>query len=130
MKITFEWLPAYVSLTTGGDRHESSVEFKKTLFDMMPSITLFMARFLFNCDLRGKLGMVKVPCYIIRTGMDLCVPGCVTTFLKENLGGPSTIHILSVDGHLPHLSAPNETAQAILRGLEWRWDEPSTSKTS
>ncbi|KAF2309648.1 hypothetical protein GH714_004449 [Hevea brasiliensis] len=70
-----------------------------------------------NSDLRGILGLVKVPCCIIQTAKDVSVPASVAEYLKTHLGGRSTVEILRTEGHLPHLSAPALLAQVIRRAL-------------
>lgn len=71
----------------------------------------------FKCDFRGVLGLVKVPCCIIQTTKDMSVPTSVVTYMKNHLGGKSTVIILNSEGHLPHLSAPTLLAQALRRAL-------------
>ncbi|MCI80164.1 sigma factor sigB regulation protein rsbQ, partial [Trifolium medium] len=37
----------------------------------------------------------------------MSVPAAVATYMKEHLGGKSTVQWLDTEGHLPHLSAPS-----------------------
>ncbi|MCD7460872.1 DASH complex subunit dad2 [Datura stramonium] len=37
-------------------------------------------------DMRGVLGLVKVPCHIFQTARDHSVPASVATYLKNHLG--------------------------------------------
>ncbi|CAA0840713.1 Probable strigolactone esterase D14 homolog [Striga hermonthica] len=84
---------------------------------MRPDITLFVSRMVFNSDLRGVLGLVTVPCSVLQTSKDHSVPESMAAYLKENLGGRTTVHMLDIEGHLPHLSAPNLLAQELRRAL-------------
>lgn len=111
------WVNGFAPLAVGADVPAAVREFSRTLFNMRPDITLYVSRVVFNSDLRGVLGLVKVPCSIIQTARDVSVPMSVATYLKNHLGGRSTVHILDVEGHLPHLSAPNLLAEEIRLAL-------------
>ncbi|KAK6116026.1 hypothetical protein DH2020_008295 [Rehmannia glutinosa] len=111
------WVNGFAPLAVGADVPEAVREFSRTLFNMRPDITLFVSRTVFNIDLRGVLGLVRVPCSIIQTAKDVSVPASVATYLKNHLGGRSTVHMLDIEGHLPHLSAPNLLAQELRRAL-------------
>nr|AWN64510.1 D14 [Conopholis americana] len=111
------WVNGFAPLAVGADVPEAVQEFSRTLFNMRPDITLFVTRTVFNSDLRGVLGLVKVPCSIIQTAKDASVPSSVATYLKDHLGGKSTVHMLDTEGHLPHLSAPNLLAHEVRLAL-------------
>ncbi|XP_051151047.1 probable strigolactone esterase DAD2 [Andrographis paniculata] len=118
MEANYEaWVNGFAPLAVGADVPEAVREFSRTLFNMRPDITLFVSRTVFNSDLRGVLGLVKVPCSIFQTASDMSVPPSVAAYLKKHLGGRSTVHMLNVEGHLPHLSAPNLLAQELRRAL-------------
>ncbi|KAJ7958254.1 Sigma factor sigB regulation protein rsbQ [Quillaja saponaria] len=108
MEANYEaWVYGFAPLSVGADVPAAVREFSRTLFNMRPDISLFVSRTVFDCDLRGILGLVKVPCGIIQTAKDASVPASVAMYLKEHLGGWSTVHWLDTEGHLPHLSAPS-----------------------
>ncbi|GFP89447.1 probable strigolactone esterase dad2, partial [Phtheirospermum japonicum] len=111
------WVNGFAPLAVGADVPEAVREFSRTLFNMRPNITLFVSRMVFNSDMRGVLGLVRVPCSIIQTAKDHSVPASVGGYLKENLGGKSTAHMLDIEGCPPHLSAPNLLAQELRRAL-------------
>ncbi|EYU31294.1 hypothetical protein ABFS83_14G261600 [Erythranthe nasuta] len=111
------WASGFAPLAVGADVPDAVREFSRTLFNMRPDISLFVSRTVFNSDLRGVLGLVKVPCSIIQTAKDVSVPASVAVYLKNHLGGRSTIHMLNIEGHLPHLSAPNLLAIELRRAL-------------
>lgn len=118
MKANYEaWVNGFAPLAVGADVPEAVCEFSRTLFNMRPDITLFVSRTVFNSDLRGVLGLVRVPCSIIQTAKDVSVPTSVATYLKNHLGGKSSVHMLDIEGHLPHLSAPNLLAHELRRAL-------------
>lgn len=118
MEANYEaWVNGFAPLAVGADVPAAVREFSRTLFNMRPDITLFVSRTVFNSDLRGILGLVKVPCCIIQTAKDVSVPASVAKYLKNHLGGKTTVEMLRTEGHLPHLSAPAMLAPVIRRAL-------------
>lgn len=121
MEANYEaWVNGFAPLAVGADVPAAVREFSRTLFNMRPDITLFVSRTVFSSDMRGVLGLVKVPCHIFQTARDHSVPASVATYLKNHLGGRNTVHWLNIEGHLPHLSAPNLLAQELRRALSHR----------
>lgn len=118
MEANYEaWVNGFAPLAVGADVPTAVREFSRTLFNMRPDISLFVSRTVFNSDLRGVLGLVKVPCCIIQTAKDVSVPTSVATYLKDHLGGRNTVEMMDVEGHLPHLSAPVMLAHHLNRAL-------------
>lgn len=118
MEANYEaWVNGFAPLAVGADVPDAVREFSRTLFSMRPDISLFVSRVIFNSDLRGVLGLVKVPCCIIQTARDMSVPASVATYLRDHLGGRNTMEELHTDGHLPHLSAPVPFAAKLRRAL-------------
>ncbi|KAK9164331.1 hypothetical protein Syun_005233 [Stephania yunnanensis] len=118
MEANYEaWVNGFAPVLVGADVPTVVREFSRTLFNMRPDISLYVSRTVFNSDLRGALGLVKVPCCIVQTAKDVSVPLKVAVYLKNHLGGRNTIEILHTEGHLPHLSAPQLLAQMIRRAL-------------
>ncbi|KAL5988202.1 DASH complex subunit dad2 [Asimina triloba] len=111
------WVSGFAPLAVGADVPEVVREFSRTLFNMRPDITLFVSRTVFNSDLRGVLGMVRVPCWIIQTAKDVSVPESVATYLESHLGERSTVVTLPTEGHLPHLSAPAMLVRVLRQAL-------------
>ncbi|KAM7278252.1 hypothetical protein ACFE04_005386 [Oxalis oulophora] len=118
MEANYEaWVNGFAPLAVGADVPDAIREFSRTLFNMRPDITLFVSRTVFNSDLRGVLGLVKVPCCIIQTTKDHSVPASVAEYLRSHLGGRTTVETLRTEGHLPHLSAPHVLAHVLWRAL-------------
>ena len=111
------WVHGFAPLAVGADVPMAVREFSRTLFNMRPDISLYVSRTVFNSDLRGVLGLVKVPCCIIQTSKDVSVPESVAKYLKDHLGGRNTVEMLETEGHLPHLSAPALLAPKLRRAL-------------
>lgn len=118
MEANYEaWVQGFAPLAVGADVPAAVREFSRTLFNMRPDISLFVSRTVFNSDLRGVLGLVKVPCCVIQTAKDVSVPASVAEYLRDNLGGDTKVETLNTEGHLPHLSAPAQLAQFLRRAL-------------
>ncbi|PON72944.1 Strigolactone esterase [Parasponia andersonii] len=118
MKANYEaWVSGYAPLAVGADVPAAVREFSRTLFNMRPDITLFVSRTVLNSDLRGVLGLMKVPCCIMQTSKDVSVPASVAVYLRDHLGGHNTVEMLDIEGHLPHLSAPALFARKLRRAL-------------
>ncbi|XP_015870295.3 probable strigolactone esterase DAD2 [Ziziphus jujuba] len=111
------WVDGYAPLAVGADVPAAVQEFSRTLFNMRPDIAFYVSRTVFNSDLRGVLGLVKVPCCIIQTSNDTSVPNSVADYLRDHLGGQNTVEMLETEGHLPHLSAPALLARKLQRAL-------------
>ncbi|KAF9621199.1 hypothetical protein IFM89_016693 [Coptis chinensis] len=118
MKANYEaWVSGYAPLAVGADVPTAVREFSRTLFNMRPDISLFVCQTVFTSDLRGYLGLVRVPCVIIQTAKDVSVPLKVANYLKTHLGGRTTVELLNTEGHLPHLSAPAVLVPVLRRAL-------------
>jgi sigma-B regulation protein RsbQ len=71
------------------------------------------ARVSFLSDVRPILPEVTVPSLIVQCSNDALAPLAVGEYLREQLAG-SALVVLAATGHVPQVSAPAETAQAIL----------------
>ncbi|CAD5179209.1 probable strigolactone esterase DAD2 [Musa acuminata AAA Group] len=111
------WVRGFAPLAVGADVPAAVREFSRTLFNMRPDISLFVSRTVFNSDLRGVLGLVRAPCVVIQTAKDVSVPVSVAAYLKAHLGGRTTVELLPIEGHLPHLSAPAALVPVLRRAL-------------
>lgn len=113
------WVSGFAPLVIGGDMDSVAVqEFSRTLFNMRPDIALSVFRTIFTFDLRHFLRRVTVPCHIIQSSKDLAVPVAVAEYLHQNLGGKSIVEVVSTEGHLPQLSAPEVTVPVLLRHIK------------
>ncbi|KAJ0098213.1 hypothetical protein Patl1_28989 [Pistacia atlantica] len=118
MEANYEaWVYGFAPEAVGADLPEVIREFSRTLFTMRPDISLFVCRTIVNTDIRSVLGQVRVPCCIIHTARDAPVPLSAAEYLRNHLGGRTTLQILNTEDHLPHLSAPALTGPAICRAL-------------
>ncbi|XP_016558852.1 probable esterase KAI2 isoform X2 [Capsicum annuum] len=54
---------------------------------------------------------------LFNSSKDLAVPVAVSEYIHQNLGGKSIVEVISTEGHLPHLSAPEVTIPVLLRHI-------------
>lgn len=78
-----------------------------------PDVARHFARTTFLSDCRSLLPAVTTPTLLLQCTDDVLAPTVVGDYLHEHLAG-STLVRLAATGHLPHVSAPGETATAIL----------------
>lgn len=95
---------------------EKAREFADCLRAMRSDTAFSIALMVFQTDLRDRLHRLRVPCTILQTRNDAAVPLEAARFLHANLAG-SVLEILDTEGHLPHLTAPDLVADALLRHL-------------
>ncbi|KAL3640266.1 putative esterase d14l [Castilleja foliolosa] len=106
------------ALVVGCDMDSEAVqEYSRTLFNVLPDIALSVVRLLHALDMRPFLPQVTVPCHIIQSSKDVCVPQSVGEYIHKNLGGKSIVEVMPTEGHLPHLSAPEVTIPVLLRHI-------------
>ena len=77
-----------------------------------PDIARQFARVTFLSDNRADLPDVCVPTLVLQCSEDVIAPDVVGRFVHEQVPGSTFTH-LSATGHVPHLSAPEETTAAI-----------------
>lgn len=107
------WASGAAPLFMGNpDRAELSIEFAKALSGVRPDIGLSVARIVFQSDHRADLPDIEVPTLVVQTKADIVVPLGAGEFLAKTLPY-GELRVIDADGHLPHLSAPNEVITAI-----------------
>ncbi len=94
------------------DRPELSSELAESFCRTDPEIAKHFARVTFLSDNRSDLRKVTVPSLVLQCSDDSIAPDTVGKFVHQELPG-STLVNLRACGHCPHLSAPDETIQAI-----------------
>ncbi|HKG08885.1 MAG TPA: alpha/beta hydrolase, partial [Pedobacter sp.] len=70
------------------------------------------ARVTFLSDNRADLPRLKVPSLTLQCSNDIIAPVQVGHYMHEHLQD-NTLVILNAEGHCPHMSAPEETINAI-----------------
>lgn len=94
------------------ERPELGREFARTLGSMRPNIAQSAARLLFEADIRDRLAAVTQPVLVLQPRHDPLVPTQVAEYVAAELPR-GQLRILEAQGHLPHLSAPDQVTAAI-----------------
>jgi len=95
------------------DRPELGAELTNAFCQMQPRIAQVFARTTFLSDSRADLATVAVPTLIIQCVQDVIAPPEVGAYVHAAIPG-SHLVTLAATGHCPQLSAPVDTAAAIL----------------
>ena len=94
------------------DRPGLSAELEKSFCSTDPVIARRFAEATFFADNRDDLQKVTVPSLILQCSEDAIAPSEVGEYMNKNLPF-STLRVLEATGHCPHMSHPDETADAI-----------------
>ncbi|MGA9872523.1 MAG: alpha/beta hydrolase [Rhodococcus sp. (in: high G+C Gram-positive bacteria)] len=95
------------------DRPELAEELTDTFCRTDPVCARTFARATFLSDNRADLPRVATPTLIVECANDSLAPRTVGRYVHDNIEG-STLITLDASGHCPHVSAPVDTAAAIL----------------
>ncbi len=114
----FAWAAAMAPMVMGnGDTPALGSELEGSFCRTNPDIARHFARVTFLSDTRRLLADVRTPALVLQCSEDLLAPVEVGQYVHEQMAG-STLVQLAATGHCPHVSAPEETATAILRYLQ------------
>jgi sigma-B regulation protein RsbQ len=94
------------------DHPELAEELTNSFCRTDPGIAAQFARVTFLSDNRADLPTVPVPTLVLQCSEDAIAPDVVGRFVAEQVPGSVFIQ-LKATGHVPHLSAPEETTAAI-----------------
>ena len=94
------------------ERPELEAELERTLRRMNPKVAREFTRATLLGDNRDDLAKVRTPTLVLQTERDVIAPLPVGRYVHEHIAG-SVFHRLAAVGHMPHVSAPMETVQAI-----------------
>jgi sigma-B regulation protein RsbQ len=95
------------------ERPELSSELENSFCRTDPEIAKFFARVTFLSDNRADLKSVRTRTLVLQCSEDVIAPLSVGHFVHGEIAG-SELRIMRATGHCPNLSAPEETADAIL----------------
>jgi len=111
------WISGFAPLAVRGLPNSTPVkEFSESLFALRPDIALSSARTIFQSDFRRQLPLVQPPVVLLQTQNDIAVPDAVGQYLKSHIR-TATLEVLPVEGHFPHLAAPEVVSESLLRHL-------------
>jgi len=94
------------------DRPELSDELTTNFCSTDPKIAKEFARVTFLSDSRADLARLDVPSLTLQCTDDMLVPPAIARYIHERTVNNSLV-VLKATGHCPHLSAPDETINAI-----------------
>lgn len=116
----FAWAEALAPMAMGNPGSpELAEELRSSFCRTNPSIARHFARVTFLSDTRPVLDEVACDSLILQCSDDLLAPPEVGSYVHRHLGR-STLVQLRATGHCPHVSAPADTAAAILDYLASR----------
>ena len=107
------WSAQMAPVIMGNPEHpELAEELTNSFCRTDPGIAAQFARVTFLSDNRADLPTVPVPTLVLQCSEDAIAPDVVGRFVAEQVPG-SVFLQLKATGHVPHLSAPEETTAAI-----------------
>ncbi|MFB2556341.1 alpha/beta fold hydrolase [Herbiconiux liangxiaofengii] len=108
------WAAAMAPVVMANTEHPVLVdELERSFCRVDPGVMRTFARVTFLSDVRAQLSGVTVPSLILQCSDDALAPASVGEYLHEHLAH-SRVVVLRATGHVPQVSAPEETALAIL----------------
>ncbi len=106
------WSAQMAPVIMGSDHPELAEELTNSFCRTDPDIARHFARVTFLSDNRDDLSAVTVPTLVLQCSEDVIAPEVVGRFVHGAIPG-SRFTKLTATGHVPHLSAPEETTAAI-----------------
>ncbi|MEP7047883.1 MAG: alpha/beta hydrolase [Ilumatobacteraceae bacterium] len=107
------WSSAMAPAIMGNaDRPALGLELSESFCRTDPVIARQFAEVTFTSDNRADLARVGVPTLVLQCRDDIIAPVSVGEFVQRSLP-EATMVVLDATGHCPHLSAPEQTAEAI-----------------
>ena len=107
------WSTQMASVIMGNpDKPELTQELTNSFCRTDPDIVRQFARVTFLSDNRADLPAVAVPTLVLQCSQDVIAPDVVGEYVHRAIPG-SVLTYLEATGHVPHLSAPEETTAAI-----------------
>lgn len=112
------WTDFFAQASMGNpDRPQLAEAFAKTLASIPKQMMLTILYSILHADLREDLRKVPVPVCLLQAKNDYFVPESVTRFAQQTIPC-CEMHVIEATGHLPHVSAPQLTQEAIHRCLQ------------
>ncbi len=101
------------------DRPELGAEITNTFCKSDPDIAKHFARVVFLSDNRADIVQVQTPSLILQCSQDVIAPETAGRFVHESIKNSHFVQLEAI-GHCPHVSEPEETAQAMTAYLQTR----------
>lgn len=107
------WVQALApAVAMNPERPEVQAELEERFCELAPEVAYDFARATFLADYRAELAAVPVSSLVLYSRTDAIVPPGVIDFMREHLPRATFLE-LDASGHLPHLSDPEQTAEAL-----------------
>jgi sigma-B regulation protein RsbQ len=107
------WSSAITPVIMGNpDRPELAAELNNSFCRTDPEIAKHFARVTFLSDNRADLPKLNARTLILQCAQDVIAPESVGRYLHQTLAW-SELRLMKATGHCPHLSAPEETIDAM-----------------
>lgn len=103
-------------IMANNDEPELAEELEANFCATNPEIAREFANVTFYSDNRADLRNVKVPSLTLQCSEDILAPLEVGYYMQQYMP-QNTLEVLEATGHCPHLSAPQETIEAINKYL-------------
>lgn len=111
------WSYRMAQTMVGRPRLDPAVEeFARGLGSLRPDVALSVVTTIFQIDYRDMLRRVTVPTTVIQTRRDAAATLEAAEFLRDHIPG-AVLDVIPAEGHLPHLTAPEEIVDALRRHL-------------
>ncbi|MDN3480536.1 alpha/beta hydrolase [Arthrobacter sp. APC 3897] len=111
------WAAAMAPVIMGNpDSPQLHTELEGSFCRINPTVAREFAKVAFLSDVRHLLKDVSVPTLVMQCTDDLLAPVHVGEYTQQHLPN-ATLAVLKATGHLPHVSAPEETADTIISYL-------------
>jgi len=110
---TQDWAQQLAPVIMGNpDRPELAAELSSLFCKVEPEVASLFARATFLTDSRAKLAGLSIPTLIMQCAQDVVAPEAAGEYIHEHLPG-SVLIKLHATGHVPQLSAPQETVAVM-----------------
>lgn len=110
------WISIYAPIAVDPNDVASVDKFHNCLKSMGAEVAISLAKTVFYSDYRDMLEKVQIPCTIIQSSNDMAVPLNIGHYLEEKIKGVSTLEIIDMIGHFPHLTAHLKLVE-VLKGV-------------
>jgi sigma-B regulation protein RsbQ len=107
------WATQFAMVALGeSNGAEIHAHFAQVLQNHDPFVRHSFAEATLYCDHRAELARVRHPCLFVHCRDDVIASPDVGTYMQRRVAG-SSLCMLPASGHCPHLTHPQQTAQAI-----------------
>ena len=108
-----EWAEQLAPVVMGNpDRPDLAAELSSLFCELSPEVAQQFAKATFYTDSRAQLSSLQVPTLIMQCTNDVVAPDAAGQFIYEAVPGSKLVK-LSATGHVPQVSAPEETVRVM-----------------